>query len=369
MAYRIRPNVLGMTPYSPGKPIEEVQRELGLSHVIKMASNENPLGPSPKAVAALKQAAESLNLYPDAAAFSLREAISRKFGVDESHILLGNGSDELIGLLGQIFLTPGAEVVMGDPSFIRYDAAAQLTDSTLIKVPLDADLVHDLDAMADRFTERTRIVFVANPNNPTGTIVRRDAVDRLLERLPEGAILILDEAYIEFAQHEPGFPDGLDYVRAGKPVVALRTFSKAYGLAGIRVGYGFAAPEIVDAVHRARPPFNVNSLAQVAAIAALDDDEFIARTLEANRRGAEQIIDAFRAVGAKPTPTYANFVVGDLGVPAKPIFEALLRQGVIVRSGHVLGLPTSLRVSIGTELENEEFARALASAMKQEVSS
>lgn len=364
MAARIRPNVLGMTPYSPGKPVDEVKRELGLDRVVKLASNENPLGPSPKAVAAVREAAARMHVYPDGAAYALRSTLSAKFGVDAKGILVGNGSDELIHLLGLVLLEEGDEMMMGDPSFSRYDAAAHLAPARLVKVPLDADYRHDLPAMARAITPKTRLVWIANPNNPTGTVVRKSEVDRFLADVPEDVVVVLDEAYFEFAQGLDDFPDSLDYVRAGRPnVVGLRTFSKAYGLAGIRVGYGFAPPAIADAIERAREPFDVNSLAQVAAVAALGDDEHLRNTVETNRRGLKTLAGAFTAVGAKPLESFANFMYADLGRPARPVFDALLRRGVITRPGDVLGNPTCLRVSVGTDEEMEIFVNELKNVM------
>lgn len=369
MAARIRPNVLQMQPYSPGKPVDEVKRELGLDRVVKLASNENPLGPSPKAIAAVQAAAAKMHVYPDGAAHTLRQALSAKFGVDAKQILVGNGSDELIHLLGLVLLEEGSEMMMGDPSFSRYDAAAHLAPAKLVKVPLDADYRHDLPAMARAITPQTRLIWIANPNNPTGTVVRKAEVDRFLADVPEDVVVVLDEAYFEFAQELPDFPDSLDYIKAGKPnVVGLRTFSKAYGLAGIRVGYGFAPPAIADAIERAREPFDVNSLAQVAAVAALEDDEHIKATVETNRRGLKTLAGVFEEVGARPLESFANFVYTDLGRPARPVFDALLRRGVITRPGDVLGNPTCLRVSVGTDEEMEIFVKELKEIMSPAVS-
>ena len=364
MAARIRPNVLGMTPYSPGKPIDEVKRELGLDRVIKLASNENPLGPSPKAVEAVREAAARMHVYPDGAAYALKSKLSDKFGVDATQVLVGNGSDELIHLLGLVLLEEGDEMMMGDPSFSRYDAAAHLAPARLVKVPLDGDYRHDLPAMARAVTAQTRLVWIANPNNPTGTVVRKAEFDRFLADVPDDVVVVLDEAYHEFAAGLDDLPNSLDYVRAGTPnVVGLRTFSKAYGLAGIRVGYGFAPPAVADAIERAREPFDVNSLAQVAAVAALDDDEHLRNTVETNRRGLDTLNAAFREVGARPLESFANFVYADLGRPARPVFDALLRRGVITRSGDVLGNPTCLRVSVGTDEEMAIFVDELRAVM------
>lgn len=356
----IRANVLAMTAYSPGKPISEVQRELGLEFVVRLSSNENPFGPSPLAVAAVKNAAEKMHIYPDAAAHELKRAIAEKFRISDDHVLVGNGSDELIHLLGLIFLGKETdEVVVGDPSFVRYDAAAQIAPCKLIKVPLNSDLRYHLPAIAARVTKNTKMVFIANPNNPTGTIVGRGEFDRFLDSLPASVLVILDEAYYEFAAAEPDFPTSVDYVRQGRNVVGLRTFSKAYGLAGIRIGYGFAAPAIVDAINRAREPFNANSLAQAAAIAALQDDEHVEKTVVANKRGLDHLAEIAAKIGGKLVPSFANFALIDLSMPSRPVFDALLKKGIIVRPGDVLGLPNCLRVSVGTKVEMDAFESAI----------
>ena len=348
----LRPNVLKMTPYSPGKPIDEVKRELGLKRVIKLASNENPLGPSPLAVAAIKQAADQIHLYPDGSAFLLRDALSKHYKVPINQIIVGNGSDELLHLLGQIFLgSKDDEVIVGYPSFVRYDAAAGLADCKLIKVPLTSDMRLDLVAMAKATNEQTKLIFIANPNNPTGTIVTKDEVDTLLASIPSHTIVVLDEAYFEFAEGTLGFPNSLDYIANFPNVIVMRTFSKTYGLAGIRVGFAFVSPEISDAIDRAREPFNVNFIGQVAAKAALGDQKHLQKTVELNRRGLDRMEQAFIKLGAKPFKSYANFIMADLGRPARPVFQALLERGVITRSGDVLGMPTCLRVSVGTDEE------------------
>ncbi len=353
-----------MQPYSPGKPIDEVKRELGLDRVVKLASNENPFGPSPKAVAAVKLAAEKMHIYPDGAAYDLKQALSAHLGIPASSLMVGNGSDELIHMIGLILLgSEEDEMIMGDPSFSRYDPAAQIGPSKLIKVPLDSNYRHDLPAMAKAATERTKLLWIANPNNPTGTIVRKSEVDQLLKDLPEQVVVVLDEAYYEFAEGQEDFPDAREYMLAGAPVIGLRTFSKAYGLAGIRLGYGFGPEAIIDAINRVREPFNVNGLAQLAGIAALSDDEHVKKTVENNRRGLEFLAGVFEKVGAKPCESFANFIYADLGRPARPVFQALLERGVITRPGDVLGNPTCLRVSVGTEEEMELFAAALEEVM------
>jgi histidinol-phosphate aminotransferase len=364
MGYPIRPNVLQMRPYAPGKPIDEVKRELGLERVIKLASNENPLGPSPLAVEALRRAAEHVHLYPDGAQYELRQAVALRFGVAPESVFGGNGSDELIGLLGHIMLgSPEDEVVAAEPSFVRYYAAAHLAPCRLVSVPLDNEFRHDLPAMARACTERTKLIFVANPNNPTGTIVRRAEFEEFLDQVPPQALVVLDEAYFEFAATEADYPRSTDYLDRG--VVGLRTMSKSYGLAGLRIGFGFAAPEVVDALDRVRGPFNVNSLAQVAAVAALSDEEHLQSTLRNNREGVAVIDQALKEGGARTCPTFANFVFADLGVPSMPVFEALLRRGVIVRPGEGIGAPGCLRVSIGTPEENAVFAEEFVAVMRE----
>lgn len=366
MPYRIRPNVLEMKKYPPGKPKAEAERELGISDVIKLASNENPLGPSPLAVEAVKKAAETMQLYPDANGFELCQAIAKRFDVPEDWIVMGNGSDELILNLGLVLLgSPEDEVVVGDPSFIRYDAAAKLAPCKLIKVPLDGDARHDLTAMARQVTANTKIVFIANPNNPTGTIVRQSELESFLNDLPSGVLTVLDEAYFEFAQHVPDYPNGLQLLKDGRSVASLRTFSKTYGLAGIRIGYGFFQPELAEAINKVRMPFNVNSLAQAAAIAALQDESHIRRTTENNRKGVERISQALRELGFKVFESYGNFVYADLGHDAQPVFQALLRQGIIVRPGATFGTPNCIRVSVGTEEEVARFVEGIRSVMRE----
>lgn len=362
----IRPNVLAMHPYSPGKPIDDVKRELGIDDVVKLASNENPLGPSPLAVEAVRKAAEEMHIYPDGAAFTLKEALSQHYSVPSNQIMVGNGSDELIHLLGQVFLgDPADEVIVGVPSFVRYDAAAQLAPCMLLRVPLDSELRHDLDAMSRAISERTKLVFIANPNNPTGTIVRRTELRRFVEALPKHVTLVLDEAYFEFGAEDPDYPNSIEFLSLGLSVIGLRTFSKAYGLAGLRIGFGFAPNWVVDAVERAREPFNTNLLAQRAATAALNDAEHIRATLENNRAGLNRIVDALAEAGFTPYESYANFVFADCGEPAGPIFQALLREGVIVRGGDSFGCPSAIRVSVGTPDEVSRFVDALRKVRRE----
>lgn len=358
MTDRLRANVLRMTPYTPGKPIDEVKRELGLTEVVKLASNENPLGPSPKAIEAVAKAAKAMHLYPDAGGYDLKVAISATFGVGMDQVMIGNGSDELIHLLGLVFLESGDNVVIGAPSFVRYDAAAELSAVELRRVSLDGSWRHDLGAMAAACDSQTKLVFVANPHNPTGTVLTHSEVVAFLDTLPSETVAILDEAYFEYSE---GFEDRLDAVSLlleGRSVVVLRTFSKAYGLAGIRVGFGMAPAPIVDAVNRAREPFNVNSLAQAAGIAALGDSDHLSESVRVNLDGIERVESAMREWGFETVPSRANFICVNVRRDGGEVFQALLREGVIVRSGVPLGMPEFIRVSIGTAAEMDAFLTA-----------
>jgi histidinol-phosphate aminotransferase len=356
--------VRDLKPYQPGKPIDEVRREMGLTgEIVKLASNENPLGPSPRALDALRDTLPKAALYPDGGCHDLRAAVSQKLGVSGDHLIFGNGSDEVITLLGQTFLEAGDEVVIGDPTFVLYEAAALVNGARAIKVPLTRPgLVHDTERMADAFGGRTRLVFIANPHNPTGTIVTRTAVDALLARLPARALLVLDEAYGEYVDL-PDYPRALDYVRDGAPVVGLRTFSKMFGLAGLRVGYGIAHPDLIRLLNQPRSPFNVNLLAQAAATAAINDDAFVAHARRTNDEGLRTLGAAFDRLGLPHTPSHANFVLVDVRRPCRPVFDALLRRGVIVRTGDVFGLPTHLRVTVGTPAQNARFIEALEAVL------
>ncbi len=287
MALHVHPDIASLSPYVPGKPIDELQRELGLTRIIKLASNENPLGPSPKAVAALAGGAETLHRYPDGGAYRLRQAIADRWKVTSEHIILGNGSDEILGLLARTFLSPGEEAVMADHTFVIYKMEVTAAHGQPVTVPL-ADWTHNLEAMADAVTSKTRLLFVCNPNNPTGTMVSAEAVHRLMARIPEDVLVVFDEAYLEYVR-SPQFPDTLAYVKQGRHAIVLRTFSKIYGLAGLRIGYGIATPEINNLLNRVRPPFNANSLAQRAALAALTDDEHVASSRAVNLAGMEQL--------------------------------------------------------------------------------
>ncbi|MCB0826268.1 MAG: histidinol-phosphate transaminase [Armatimonadetes bacterium] len=363
MSQTIRPSIQTLPKYVAGKPIEEVQRELGLDRVVKLASNENPLGASPHAIAAMQEAVTKIHLYPDASGYELRHAIAKFYSLESNQVVLGNGSDELLTLLGSVYLVPGTEIIVGDPTFVRYNAAATITGAKEVRVPLRDDMTHDLPAMAKALTEKTRLVFLPNPHNPTGTVVKKAEVDAFLNDLPKGAMLVLDEAYVEYAADLPDFPNGLDYVKDGKPVIALRTFSKGYGLAGIRIGYGLASPEVIDAMDRARPPFNANAVAQAGAVAALEDQSHVAASRKVNQEGLDRVAKIAADMGLRSIPSAANFICVDVQRDDKEVFDELLKRGVIVRAGGPLGLPQIIRVSIGTREEMDIFESAFREVM------
>jgi histidinol-phosphate aminotransferase len=352
MALQVHPDIRSLSPYVPGKPIDELQRELGLTHVIKLASNENPLGPSPKAVAALSGMQDMLHRYPDGSAYQLRQAIADRWKVAVEQVILGNGSDEILSLLARTFLVPGDEAVMADHTFVIYKMEVTAVHGTPVVVPL-VSWTHDLESMARTVTSRTRLLFLCNPNNPTGTIVSAEAVDRLMALVPDDVIVVFDEAYFEYVRN-PQFPDAMAYVKQRRNAIVLRTFSKIHGLAGLRIGYGISTPEIIDFLNRVRPPFNVNSLAQTAALAALGDDEHVAKSRAVNETGMEQMEHGLRALGIIPIPSQTNFLYFDAKQDGRVVFEALLRKGIIVR--HIHG--TMLRVTIGQPDENTAFLQA-----------
>ena len=352
-------NITRLVAYVPGKPIEEVERELGITGIVKLASNENSLGPSPKAIEAVHQWAAKMHQYPDLTCYKLRHALGAELDIAPEMLVFGNGSDDLIHLLGVTFLEPGDEVIQADPSFVRYEAAAILNNAPIHLVPLTADWVHDLDAMKAKVNAKTRLIFIANPNNPTGTIVTRAALDRFLEGLPERVLVILDEAYYEYAVADPEYPHCLDYVREGRNVILLRTFSKAYGLAGHRIGYGIMRPDLAGWLERTREPFNVNYMAQAAAEAAITDTEHVARTMEMTDAGKRAFYAAFEELGLPYAPTHANFVWVDVRRDCREVYNALLHKGVITRTGALWNASTFLRVTIGNEAENTKFLTAL----------
>ena len=347
--------------YEPGKPIEAVAREYGRdpANIAKLASNENPFGPSPKAIAAGAEAMKNAHLYPDGGCQVLRQKIATHRGVSAESILVGNGSNEIIELLGHAFLRPGLEVVMGAQAFIVYKLVAKLFGATPVEVPM-ADFGHDLDAMLGAVTERTRLLFVASPNNPTGVANTEVGLLKLLQGLPEHVILCLDEAYAEYLEQSPDLSAA---IHAGRKVVCLRTFSKIYGLGGLRVGYAYGAPELIALLHRVRQPFNVNAAAQAAATAALDDLEFVAMCRTENEVGRQVLCEGLTALGFKTVGGAANFVLSRVGSSAE-VFEALQRRGLIVRPLAPYGMPEYVRITIGRSEENERLLSVLRELLK-----
>lgn len=360
-APEIAPHVAGLIPYQPGKPIAELERELGIRDIIKLASNENALGPSPAAVEAIRAHAGDVHLYPEGSCPALRSALAAKLRVDGSCLAFGNGSDEIIHFLGLAFLTPGDQVIQGSPTFSRYEAAARLAQAQCVRIPL-RDWRYDLDAVGDAITAQTRLVFIANPNNPTGTYVTEAELERLLDRISPRCIVCMDEAYFEYAD-APDYPDTVALIREQTNIVILRTFSKLYGLAGLRVGYAVARPEIIAAIEQVREPFNVNHLAQVAALAALGDADHAQRSRAMVASGRAVLTDGLRALGMDVVPSQANFVWADTRRDAQAIFQALLRRGVIVRTGGAFGAPTCIRVTVGTAEQNERLLNTLAEVL------
>jgi histidinol-phosphate aminotransferase len=348
--------VCDLVAYEPGKPIEETARELGLDpkSIIKVASNENPLGPSPLAQQAMRDAISQAHIYPDGGGYKLRTAIAEKLGFDLSNIILGNGSNEIIELLCHTFLNRDAELIAAKHAFVVYKLMATLFGAKYVEVD-DPEFIHDLDAMAAAITDRTRLVFVANPNNPTGTVVTQEAIDRFVEKIPAHVIAVFDEAYFEFLDTPP---DVLKHVRAGKNVIVLRTCSKIHGLAALRIGYGIAPKPIADLLQKARQPFNTNAFAQVAALAALDDEDHIRKTREINRQGLAFYEKAFTERGLEYVPSVANFILvrvqnGD------QVFKSMLQKGVIIRAMSGYKLPDWVRISIGTPAENQRALEVL----------
>jgi histidinol-phosphate aminotransferase len=350
--------------YQPGKPIEEVKRELGLAHVIKLASNENPYGCSPKVKEAIAAEAANLQLYPDGAAVLLKEALSRHYGVGAERLIIGAGSDELLALIARAFLTPGDEAVMATHTFGQYRHNVTIEGAVPVEVPM-IDGTHDLPGMLQRINDRTKIVFVCNPNNPTGTMVGHADVAAFVEKVPSRVMIVLDEAYAEYAAPYSDYPRSLELAERHPNVLILRTFSKAYGLAALRVGYGIGSPDVIRSINQVRGPFNTTRLSQAAAVAALEDQEFVRVCAARNREGIRFLTDRFTQMGLFFYPAWGNFVLVDTGLPAEQVFQALLRKGVIVRGGHTLGFPTFIRVTVGTPEENETFIAALAQVLEE----
>lgn len=354
----VRSNLFKIEPYVPGKPMKEVKREYGLEEVIKLASNENPLGPSKKAQDAIVAAMADIHRYPDGGARDLKAALCARNGVTPSQILVGNGSDEVIKMISETFLHAGDEVVIPAPTFSQYWFGAQVMGGTTVTVELGAGFEFDLDAVLAAVTERTRLVYLCTPNNPTGTYIKKQAMQSFLERVPKHVLVVLDEAYIEYAEAEDA-ANGIEFLHGGHNVIVMRTFSKLYALAGLRLGYAIGPSAVIGAIERTREPFNANLLAQAAAVAALADEEHREASRQVNRDGIAQLTAGLQLMGYSVIPTQANFLIFDTKTDDKEIFQALLHEGVIARSGTALGVPGYLRISVGTSEENSKFLEAL----------
>jgi histidinol-phosphate aminotransferase len=352
-----KPAVQDLVPYEPGKPVEEVQRELGLDRVIKLASNEGPFGPFPEALDALADGAEELNRYPDGGAYRLRAALAERHDVRFEEVAPGAGSDGIVDYLSQLALDPGDEIVCGWPSFPSYVIDALKLGAVPRQIPL-REHRYDLEALLGAVGPKTKIVYVCHPNNPTGTMNTRAELDAYFDAVPERVLTVLDQAYFEYIE-DPGYADGLDYLRAGRRVVVLRTFSKIYGLAGLRVGYAIGPEALVTAIGKVRRAFDVNSAAQVAALASLDAPAELERRRAVNAEGLVQLERIMREHGLEPPGAVANFLFAEVGDDSRPLFEQLLREGVIVRPAGGFGAPGAIRVTVGTPEENEVFGDAL----------
>jgi histidinol-phosphate aminotransferase len=355
----ITPNeyVNTLVPYIPGKPVQELERELGIRNAIKLASNENPLGPSPLAKKAIRKALTSVNMYPDGDAYYIKQKLAERLNTRPESLIFGNGSNDVIDIIARTFMKAGDEAVMGEYAFIVFPIVTQAVGARVIISPMP-DLTHNLEDIYSRITSKTRAVFIANPNNPTGTIVRRQELEWFLEMVPEEIVVVIDEAYFEYVD-EPQYPNSLDYQSLGKSVITVRTFSKVYGLAGLRLGYGISSPEIISPMHRVRQPFNANLLAQVAAFAALDDSDHVSKARLINKDGLSYFSRELKKINICFTPSFSNFILIDLKSDPISVYNSLLKLGVIVRPVINYGLKTHLRVTVGLPEENERFIWAI----------
>ncbi len=352
-------HIQDIKPYEPGKPIKELQREYGIRHVIKLASNENPLGPSGKAIRAMRKAIREVHLYPEGSCHYLLIRLAKELDLDPSHLIFGNGSNEIIELLARGFLSEGDEVISSEMTFLVYPILSQVCGAGMKAVPMTKDYRYDLDGILRAITPKTKLIFIANPNNPTGTYVTAGEVESFLSKVPDHIVVCFDEAYVDFVDAED-FPKMLSFVKEGRPnVVVLRTFSKAYGLAGLRIGYGAASKEMVDYLHKVRQPFNVNSVAQAAAVAALDDSFFLWRTKWLVVRGRKFFYRKLKKIGLEYLPSQANFILVRMPADGQEVFQALLRQGMIIRAMGAYKLSDWVRITIGRRGQNAELIRLL----------
>lgn len=355
--------LIGLPVYQPGKPIEEVKKEYNLTDVIKLASNENPFGSSQAVQAAIVEECSNLAIYPDGAATNVRQALAEHYGLSIEQIIMGNGSDEIVQQITRTYLEPGTNSVMASPSFSMYKINVVIEGAEAREVPL-ADGVHDLEAMLAQIDNETRVVWVCNPNNPSGTYVNQTELESFLDRVPKHVLVVLDEAYYEYVVAED-YPESVPLLTRYPNLIILRTFSKIYGLAALRVGYGLSSTEIVNKLNHVREPFNTSRVAQAAAIAALKDQAFVKECKQKNREGLEQFYAAFDRLGLFYYPSQANFILVDLNMPGNQVFEHLLRQGIIVRSGEALGFPTFIRITVGTAEQNQKVIDALTKLVQE----
>jgi len=355
-------NIVHLPVYQPGKPIEEVKRELGLTEVIKLASNENPFGCSEAAKQAIMNELANTSLYPDGAAVALTEALAGHLGVGKDQIIFGAGSDEVILMIARAFLVPGDETIMADETFPQYRHNVEIEGAKIIEVPLK-DGRHDLPAMLEKVTDKTKIVWICNPNNPTGTIVTKDELDAFMAKVPAHVLVVLDEAYCEYID-DPAYPNGIEYVKRYPNVISLRTFSKIYGLASLRIGYGIGTPEIIRYINQVREPFNTTRYAQAAAKAALEDTAFIAECRRRNAEGLAYLKAEFDRLDLRYFEPYGNFVMFDTGIPSQKVFDALLRKGIISRARWT-HYPTHIRITVGSAEQNRKFIEALEQVLQE----
>lgn len=358
-----KPNIVHLPVYQPGKPIEEVKRELGLEEVIKLASNENPFGCSPQVRAAIEHELENIGLYPDGSAAELTEVLAEHHGVNRNQIIFGCGSDEIIALITRAFFLPGDETIMADQTFSVYKSNADIERAVSIEVPLQ-DGTHDLNAMLDRISDKTKIVWICNPNNPTGTIVSNSELSAFLDQVPGHVLVVLDEAYAEYVT-DPEYPNGVKLLSKYPNLVVLRTFSKIYGLASLRIGYGIGQPEVIKLINQVREPFNTSRIGQAAAKASVSDHEFVAECRAKNREGITYLNEQFDRLQLSYFPAHGNFIMVDVQQPAVEVFEALLKLGIIIRAGFPK-YPNSIRVTVGSAEQNSKFISALEQVLSQQ---
>jgi len=358
---KAKSGIESITPYQGGKPIEEVERELGITNIIKLASNENPLGPAPLAIEAIKEAASRVHLYPDGNGYYLKNDLAEHLKVKPENIILGNGSNEVLQIIGETFVEPGDEMIYSEQAFVVYMLVSKICQAKAVTSPLK-DYTHDLEAMADCITNNTKVIFIANPNNPTGTMVNASQVEEFMKRVPDDVLVAFDEAYYEYVERSD-VPQTLKYVHDGRNVIVLRTFSKIYGLAGLRIGYGIANEEIIEIMNRVRQPFNANLVAQAAARVSLKDKEHVSKSRRVNNKGKSYLYGKLEEIGLDYVPSEANFLLIHLGRSGKEVADELLKLGVIVRPVAGYDFPNSIRVTVGTPEENQRVIEALKKVM------